>query len=148
MAVFTATEALEMAMEIEKNGEVFYNEAAAKSTDSEVKALFEDLAIQEQGHYRTFKKMLGGAQPAPELLAPEYDQYEAYVLVALENGPQTAYVLNQALFSQLSAMDHFLAISEVLAHLEWLEERGAVTSQRQDGRVTWHKRPQEWSSRC
>lgn len=97
MAVFTAAEGLEMAMEIEKNGEMFYNEAAAKSTDSKVKALFEDLAIQEQGHYQTFKKMLGGAQPAPELLAPEYDQYQTYVQVALENalfaGPDKALTL-------------------------------------------------------
>jgi len=44
MAVFTAAEAIEMAMEIEKNGELFYNEVAAKSADSEVKALLRRLA--------------------------------------------------------------------------------------------------------
>jgi rubrerythrin len=94
MAVFTAAEALEMAMEIEKNGEVFYNEAAAKVADERTKALFEDLAVQEQGHYRAFEKMLGGAQPAPELPAAEYDQYQTYVQVTLDNalfaGPETA----------------------------------------------------------
>ena len=97
MTVFTAAEALEMAMEIEKNGEVFYNKAAAKSADSDIKALFEDLAIQEQGHYRAFQKMLGGARPTPELPVNEYDQYETYVLVALENalfaGPEKALTL-------------------------------------------------------
>ena len=29
--IFTATEAIEMAMKIEQNGEVFYNKASAKS---------------------------------------------------------------------------------------------------------------------
>lgn len=97
MAVFTATEAVEMALEIEKNGEVFYNTAAEKSTDPEVKALFEDLAVQEQGHYRIFEKMLGGLKPAPALPAEEYDQYRAYLQVALDNalfaGPDKALTL-------------------------------------------------------
>ncbi len=97
MAAFTATEALEMAMEIEKNGELFYHEVAAKSAAPEVKALFEDLAAQERGHYGVFQKMLGDVRPAPELPAVEYDQYEAYLQVALENalfaGPDKALTL-------------------------------------------------------
>ena len=97
MTVFTAAEAIEMAMEVEKNGELFYNEVAAQSADSEVKALFEELAIQEQGHYQVFQKMLQGTHPAPELPAAEYDQYETYVYAALENalfaGPDKALAL-------------------------------------------------------
>jgi rubrerythrin len=97
MAVFTAAEAIEMAMEIEKSGEIFYNEVAAKSTDSEVKALFEDLAAQERGHYQVFQNMLGGARPVSELPAVEYDEYQAYVQVALANalfaGPDKALTL-------------------------------------------------------
>lgn len=97
MAVFTAAEAIEMAMEIEKNGELFYNEVAAKSADSEAKALFEDLAAQERGHYRVFEKMLGDVRLAPGLPAAEYGQYEAYLQVALENalfaGPDKALTL-------------------------------------------------------
>jgi len=97
MAVFTAAEGLEMAMEVEKNGEMFYNEVAAKSADPEVKALFEDLAAQERGHYQVFQKMLGGMKPAPEPPAAEYDEYQAYVQAALENalfaGPDKALAL-------------------------------------------------------
>jgi rubrerythrin len=85
MAVFTAAEALEMALEIEKNGEVFYNAAAEKSDDAEVTALFEDLAVQEQMHYKVFQKMLGGVGSAPELPAEEYNQYQAYLQSALDN---------------------------------------------------------------
>jgi rubrerythrin len=97
MTAFTAAEAIEMAMKIEKNGEVFYHEAASKSADSEIKALFEDLAAQEKGHYQVFQKMLTGAQPGPALPAAEYDQYDTYVQVALENalfaGPDKALTM-------------------------------------------------------
>ena len=85
MAVFTAAEALKMAMEIEQNGEVFYNEAAGNTGDAEVKALFEDLAVQERGHFKTFQRMLEGTRPAPELPAGEFEDYQMYVHSVLEN---------------------------------------------------------------
>jgi rubrerythrin len=97
MAIFTAAEALGIAMEIEKNGEVFYTVVAEKSADPEVEALFEDLAAQERGHYQVFQKMLGEVTPALELPAAEYDEYQAYVQTALENalfaGPDKALAL-------------------------------------------------------
>ncbi|MDY6874819.1 MAG: ferritin family protein [Chloroflexota bacterium] len=97
MALFTAAEALNIALEIEKNGETFYKEVAAKSATPEVKALFEDLAVQERGHYQVFQKMLGGMSPAPKLPAAEYDEYDAYLQVALDNalfaGPDKALAL-------------------------------------------------------
>ena len=79
MAVFTAAEALKMAMEIEKNGETFYNAVSTKSTDPKMKVLFEDLAVQERGHYRVFQKMLGEVKPTPELPTAMYDEYQAYL---------------------------------------------------------------------
>lgn len=97
MAVFTAAEALEMAMEIEENGAVFYNEVSAKSDDEAVKELFGNLATQERAHYRTFERMLDAVKPAPELSAEEYDQYQTYAKTALENalfaGPEKALSL-------------------------------------------------------
>jgi len=101
MTLFTAAQALEMAMDIEKNGEAYYREVAAKSTDPEVKALFEDLAVQEQGHYRVFQRMLEGPTPAPApstvYPAAYYDEYQAYMQVALNNalfaGPDKAMAL-------------------------------------------------------
>jgi len=86
MAVLTAAEALKWALEIEKNGEAFYNEVAAKSAailDDEVKALFEDLAAQERGHYRAFQRMLEEVKPDPDLSTVEYDEYQTYLQVAL-----------------------------------------------------------------
>jgi rubrerythrin len=87
MAVLTAAEALRWAMEIEENGEAFYNTVAAKSADPELKALFEDLAVQERGHYQVFQKMLEKVKPEPDLssVGVQYDEYQAYLQAALAN---------------------------------------------------------------
>ena len=85
MAVLTAAEALKWALEIEKNGEAFYNEVAAKSADSEAKALFEDLAAQERGHYQAFQKMLDEARPDPDLSKVDYEEYQTYLQVVLDS---------------------------------------------------------------
>jgi hypothetical protein len=58
----------------------------------------------------------------------------------LEDAPRTVYALTQTLFPDLSAMDCFLAISEVLAHLEWLEHEGVVSSHMQNGLVLWQRK--------
>jgi rubrerythrin len=87
MTVLTAAEALKWALEIEKNGETFYKDVAAKSTDPEVKALFEELAAQERGHYLVFQQMLERVKPDPDLssVAVEYDEYHAYLQVVLDD---------------------------------------------------------------
>ncbi len=97
MALFTAVEAFEMAMEIEKNGEVFYNAVATKATDAGVKTLFQELAAQEQKHYAVFQKMAGNVKDAPSLSAAEYDEYDVYLKAALDSalfaGPDKALAL-------------------------------------------------------
>ncbi len=97
MALFTAVEAFEMAMEIEKNGEVFYNAVATKATAAGVKTLFQELAAQEQKHYAVFQKMAGNVKDAPSLSAAEYDEYDVYLKAALDSalfaGPDKALAL-------------------------------------------------------
>ncbi|NLF03288.1 MAG: ferritin family protein [Anaerolineales bacterium] len=94
MAAFTAAQALEMALQIERNGEAYYNAALTRQNAPEIRALFSDLAAQERVHYQVFERMLGQMGPAPALPAEEYDQYDAYVLAALNNalfaGPDKA----------------------------------------------------------
>lgn len=87
MAVLTAAEALKWALEIEKNGEVFYDQVTAESTDPGVKALFEDLAAQERRHYQVFQQMLERVKPEPDLssVGVRYEEYQAYLQVALDN---------------------------------------------------------------
>lgn len=94
MAVFTASQGLEMAMQIEENGEEFYTTVAAETSVDEVKELFEFLAAQERKHYRIFEDLLGRVEPGPQMLAPEEDEYSMYLNVALDqalfSGPEKA----------------------------------------------------------
>jgi len=87
MTVLTAAEALRWAMEIEENGVAFYSAVASKSADLEVKALFEDLAVQERGHYQVFQKMLEKVKPEPDLssVGARYEDYQLYLQAVLAN---------------------------------------------------------------
>lgn len=96
MAVLPAAEVLEWALEIERNGEAFYNAVIAKSTDPEIKAVFKDLAIQEEAHAQAFQRMLG-ALPARGVSSFDYDEYQAYLQAVLSSalfaGPDKALTL-------------------------------------------------------
>lgn len=108
MGIFTAAEALEIAMEIEKNGEVFYKAVAAKATDAGVKALFEELAHQEQKHYAIFRKMAGNVIDTPDLPASDYDEYRVYLKATLDNalfaGPDKALDMAKRATDQRAAL--------------------------------------------
>ncbi len=66
-----------------------------------------------------------------------YEQRLARLQNELRHGPQTTWQLADTLFRKLDAVDTFLATSEVLGHLDVLEEKGKVTCQ-QDDRGVWH----------
>ena len=82
MAVLTAAEVLTWAIQIEENGEVFYNSVASKTSDPELQALFEDLAAQEQMHRRTFQRLLEQT-PTHEVLIADEEEYDAYLQATL-----------------------------------------------------------------
>jgi len=84
MTAYSAAEALELAMEIEINGEAFYNAILEQDPESETAELFKDLAAQERGHYAIFRQMLGNVSPGPDIPDAEYDQYVTYMRVALD----------------------------------------------------------------
>jgi rubrerythrin len=84
MALLTGDEIIEIATRLEESGEVFYNAAAEKSTDAGVKALFEELAIQEQYHRQAFQQM--GRDMVELALSPEqWDEFQAYTGALLQN---------------------------------------------------------------
>ena len=85
MAALTASEALEWALEIEKNGEAFYTEAASRSANPDVKALLLDLAAQERGHSNVFSKMLESVPSVDDFALIDKDEYREYLLAALDN---------------------------------------------------------------
>jgi rubrerythrin len=88
MALLTGDEIIEIAMRLEENGEEFYTAVAEKATSPGVKALFEELAMQEQYHRRAFQQM--GRDAVELALTPEqWDQFQGY----------TGALLNQSFFS-------------------------------------------------
>jgi rubrerythrin len=89
VALLTGDEVIEIAVRLEENGEVFYNTAAENATTPGVKALFRDLAMQEQYHRRAFQQM--GRDVVELALSPEqFDQFQAY----------TGALLQQSFFAQ------------------------------------------------
>lgn len=70
---FNADDVFEMAEQIEKNGAVFYRDAANKVDDEAAKKFLLDLAVMEDEHYETFSSMrkeLGGAEKAGTVFDP------------------------------------------------------------------------------
>lgn len=77
MINFAASDVLDFAIRLEENGEFFYREAAKKTTDGAVKALFSNLAEDEVGHKKIFEALLSKVAvfEAPEGYPGEYLAY-------------------------------------------------------------------------
>lgn len=94
MAFLQAADALELAMNIETNGEAFYKAVAAKARDGQVQALFEDLAVQETRHYAVFKKLSQTLAGNPLMAAAAWDEYQEYLQATVQSslfeGPDRA----------------------------------------------------------
>lgn len=107
MALLTGDEIIEIATRLEENGETFYNAAAEKATTPGIKALFEDLALQEQYHRRAFQQM--GRDTVEVALSPEqWDQFQAYTGALLQQSffakPETALNLAAGAGDERSAL--------------------------------------------
>jgi rubrerythrin len=112
MALLTGDEIIEIAVRLEEWGESFYEAAAGKATTAGIKALFEDLAIQEQSHRRAFEHM--GRDLVQLVLSDEqWEQFQAYSDALLRQSffakPENA--LNQA----AQAEDERTALQAALA---------------------------------
>ncbi len=97
MALFTAMQAFDMAMQIEKNGEAFYHAAADKAADPTVQDVFQELARQEQRHYVAFEKMAARLGRLHETPIWTDDEYRRYLQATLEghlfSGPDKALAM-------------------------------------------------------
>ena len=79
-----------------------------------------------------------------ELVARRLAFHEArarQIAESLQDGAHTVYELTLLLFPRLDPINRFLAISEVLGHLEVLELRGEVASAVENGVRRWWVRP-------
>lgn len=139
MTVFTAAEALDIALRLERNGQAFYEAAARKINDTEARELLLALAEWEQRHYETFKNLAEQLKvaEAPLLSGPYWEEYELYIQAALGNamfyGPDkaaaladqvenTEQALRMALGMEKDAMLFYYDIREMMPE----SERGAV----------------------
>jgi rubrerythrin len=108
MAVFTAAEAVNMALRIEQTGEAFYTNVARKVGDPQVKAVLEDLAVQEQRHYNAFMKLSGYVSEPPSHSQQEWEEYAQYLQVAVDNaifaGPDKALALAESIADPQEAL--------------------------------------------
>jgi rubrerythrin len=84
MGIFQATDVVEMALELEKSGEVFYRTVAAKAPP-QVRTVFEDLAQAEQNHYVAFQKLSKTASGAPLVTEDAWDQYMMYLQATIQS---------------------------------------------------------------
>ncbi len=93
MAVFSADEVYQIAMEMEQTGQVFYEALAAGSARSDVAALCRRLAAQEVEHYNRFSRLRAAlaARPASHALdEEEMDFAQALVTDRMIPNPQEA----------------------------------------------------------
>lgn len=77
MAVFEASDVVEVAIRIEENGANFYRAAVQMAVSEATKALFGQLADEEVLHQKIFAEMLAGMDqtPPPEGYDGEYAAY-------------------------------------------------------------------------
>lgn len=66
-----------------------------------------------------------------------HQQRLAQVLAALRQGARTTWQVSQVLFPGRSALDTFLAVSEVIGHLDLLEIEGRIVGDSSDGVIFW-----------
>jgi glyoxylase-like metal-dependent hydrolase (beta-lactamase superfamily II) len=76
----------------------------------------------------------------PGLVRQRLDFHErrlARVLDAIRDGARTTWDVTQALFPGRPPLDTFLAVSEVIGHLDLLEIRGKIVGETADGAIHW-----------
>jgi len=61
------------------------------------------------------------------------------VLKALDDDALTVHEIASALFSGLDPINYFLALSEIIGHLQWLEVEGWVTCAERGGVARWQR---------
>jgi len=66
-----------------------------------------------------------------------HEQRLAQVLAAVRNGARTTWDVVQILFPNRTPLDTFLAVSEVIGHLDVLESEGKIKGDSQDSIIHW-----------
>jgi rubrerythrin len=115
MPILTGDEVVEIAVRLEESGEAFYNAVAEKAFAESLKALFEDLAWQEQRHRRTFQQM-GQGTVHLSLSAEQWEEFQAYTDALLKQSffadPENALSIAAQAEDERSALQGALAFEK------------------------------------
>lgn len=85
MPIFEASDVVEMALELEKNGEAFYRTVAKKAPTPDVGELFDRLADAEVQHYQVFKELAQRGWGDGIMPADEWSQYQVYLQATIQS---------------------------------------------------------------
>ena len=111
---FRAAEMVEIAVQLEENGQIFYQEAANRAQDDEAKRLLEFLAQEERRHEAAFRQML--PEEKEHRPAQEYPgEKSAYIQALLEERllpSQEVVARVAALGSDAAVLDFALAFEK------------------------------------
>jgi rubrerythrin len=92
--LITAADVLELAMKVEKSGEVFYRAVAQKAKSADIQALFVDLAEQEVKHYAFFERLRKSVRDSVLMSEDEWEWYVGYLNATVQSsffeGPDKA----------------------------------------------------------
>lgn len=70
-----------------------------------------------------------------EIIGHHINRKEDIADLLAQNEPTTAFELMEVMFPSLSAGEMFLGMSEVIGHLDWLEDEGRVQGSKIDGTI-------------
>lgn len=76
---YSATEIMEMAVETEKGGKLFYETVAGQSQDENLKGLFSYLADEENRHIRTFEEIAKTVKVAADESPANWEEVALYL---------------------------------------------------------------------
>ena len=114
--VFRATELMDMAIRIEKQGQAFYQACLSTTGNERMRTVFGYLLKQEIEHARVFSRMkanLKPDQPLPESYPGELHHYlDAFVKGEIFDDPEAAEKLVQTLEDEEDAVEAALDIEK------------------------------------
>ncbi len=113
---YSATEIMEMAVETEKGGKLFYETVAAQSKDDGLKNLFSYLADEENKHIYVFENIAKTIKVAPDEMPANWEEVALYLKAVTESryflGPDKALSLAKEAKSTSQAVKLALAFEK------------------------------------
>jgi rubrerythrin len=113
---YSAPEVMEMAVQTEKGGKLFYETVAAQQKDARLKGLFEFLAGEEANHITTFEQIARAVKVAPAEEPYNWEEVIPYLRAMTESryflGSGTALALAKESATPLDALKNAMAFEK------------------------------------